>query len=90
MAALRLGVGDVFTVCKSVVDLCAKATTTNHEEMKDVRMLVAEMELMREHLSVVARKMDSKGASEEKDLYVYITRSEASTCGKTPIESSPS
>lgn len=73
MAALRLGVGDVFTVCKSVVDLCAKVTTTNHEEMKDVRLLVAEMEMMREHLSAVQQNLSHNETGKggvEKDVYV--------------------
>ena len=75
MAALRLGVGDVFTVCKSVLDLCAKATTTNHEEMKDVRILVAEMEMMREHLNTIQQNIASSHCEKgkggvEKDVYV--------------------
>lgn len=69
MAALRLGVGDVFTVCKSVVDLCAKATTTSHDEMRDMRIVVAEIQVMREHLDAIHAKMegqcDKHGVREE-------------------------
>jgi hypothetical protein len=60
MAALRLGVGDVFTVCKSVVDLCAKATTSSHDDMRDLRMVVAEIQAMREHLDVIHARMEGK------------------------------
>jgi hypothetical protein len=44
--ALRLGVGDVFTVCKGAVDLCRAI----HDEPEEVQTAVAEMKLIRTHL----------------------------------------
>lgn len=44
--ALRLGVGDAFTVCKGAVDFCR----TFHDEPEEVRSIVAEMQLIRGHL----------------------------------------
>jgi hypothetical protein len=44
--ALRLGVGDVFTVCKGAVDFCRAI----HDEPEEVQSVIAEMKLIREHL----------------------------------------
>lgn len=68
MAALRLGVGDVFTICKSALDLCAKAASTNHEDLKDIRVLAGEMEMMREHLHSIDNHINQKGVKPERDV----------------------
>lgn len=44
--ALRLGIGDVFTLCKGTVDICK----TIHDEPKEVQSAIAGMKLMRAHL----------------------------------------
>jgi hypothetical protein len=44
--ALRLGVGDVFTVCKGAMDLCRAI----HDEPEEVQSVIAEMKLIRSHL----------------------------------------
>lgn len=45
--ALRMGVGDVFTLCKGAVDLCSRAI---HEEHEGTHTVVAEMKQVRAHL----------------------------------------
>lgn len=51
--ALRLGIGDVFTLCKGTVDIC-KAI---HDEPKEVQSTVASMKLMRAHLMELESKI---------------------------------
>lgn len=56
--ALRLGVGDVLTVCKGAVDFCSR---TVHDEPEGVQSVVAEMKLIREHL----KELDSRIGDEK-------------------------
>lgn len=56
--ALRMGVGDVFTLCKGAVDLCSRAI---HEEHEGTHTVVAEMKQVRAHLkSLEAQIGDEK------------------------------
>jgi hypothetical protein len=45
--ALRLGIGDAVTICKSVLDACKSG---HLDSGKEVQTIVAEMEQMRGHL----------------------------------------
>jgi hypothetical protein len=54
--ALRLGIGDVFTICKGAVDLC-KAI---HDEPEEVQSVIAEMKLMRTHLKGLERQIGNE------------------------------
>lgn len=51
--ALRLGVSEAFTVCKGTVDFC----TTFHDEPAEVRLVVAEMTQIREHLKSLEKQI---------------------------------
>jgi hypothetical protein len=57
--ALRLGVGDVFTVCKGAVDLCSRAI---HDEPEEVQSVVAEMKLIRAHLKALDSQIGDEKA----------------------------
>jgi hypothetical protein len=57
--ALRLGVGDVFTVCKGAVDLCSRGI---HDEPEDVRSIIAEMKLIRAHLKELESQIGDEKA----------------------------
>jgi len=52
--ALRLGIGDVFTICKGAVDLCTAVPRVHDEEM---RSTVAEMKLMKAHLKALENQV---------------------------------
>ena len=56
--ALRLGVGDAFTICKGAVDLCRAI----HDEPAEVHSVIAEMKLMRTHLNALERKIGDEKA----------------------------
>ncbi|KAH7321855.1 hypothetical protein BKA65DRAFT_482290 [Rhexocercosporidium sp. MPI-PUGE-AT-0058] len=45
--ALRMGIGDVFTLCKGAVDLCSRAIHEDHEGMHTI---ITEMKQIRTHL----------------------------------------
>jgi hypothetical protein len=57
--ALRLGVGDVFTVCKGAVDLCSRGI---HDEPEDVKSVIAEMKLIRAHLKELESQIGDEKA----------------------------
>lgn len=57
--ALRLGVGDVFTVCKGAVDLCSRGI---HDEPEDVKSVIAEMKLIRAHLKELENQIGDEKA----------------------------
>jgi hypothetical protein len=58
--ALRIGVGDVFTLCKGVLDLCT--STTLHEDPKELHSLVSEMALMRSNLKALPSQIGDEKA----------------------------
>ena len=64
--ALRMGIGDVLTICKGAIDI-AKAI---HEEPEELRSVVAEMKTMRAHLKGLESQMgDEKSfASARPDM----------------------
>ncbi|KAL2068304.1 hypothetical protein VTL71DRAFT_16402 [Oculimacula yallundae] len=57
--ALRLGVGDIFTLCKSAVDVCSRAI---HEEHEGTSTLVAEMKQIRTHLKTLETQIGDERA----------------------------
>jgi len=57
--ALRLGVGDVFTVCRGAVDLCSRGI---HDEPEDVRSIIAEMKMIRSHLKELESQIGDEKA----------------------------
>ncbi|KAG4442596.1 hypothetical protein IFR05_001926 [Cadophora sp. M221] len=57
--ALRMGVGDVFTLCKGAVDLCSRAI---HEEHEGTHTIVAEMKQVRAHLKSLESKIGDEKA----------------------------
>jgi hypothetical protein len=59
--ALRLGVGDVFTVCKGAVDLCSRAIHDGHEP-EEVQSVIAEMKLIRTHLKDLEGQIGDENA----------------------------
>lgn len=50
--ALKLGIGDVFTICKGAMDLYSTVPRI-HEEFQEVQSLVAEIKLMKSHLKTL-------------------------------------
>jgi predicted peroxiredoxin len=56
--ALRLGVGDVFTVCKGAVDFCRAI----HDEPEEVQSVIAEMKLIRAHLKSLESQIGDEKA----------------------------
>ncbi|KAK0099701.1 hypothetical protein ONS95_013406 [Cadophora gregata] len=52
--ALRMGVGDAFTLCKSAVDLCSRAI---HEEHEGAHTIVTEMKQVRAHLKCLEEQI---------------------------------
>ncbi|KAH9221901.1 hypothetical protein DL95DRAFT_381680 [Leptodontidium sp. 2 PMI_412] len=72
--ALRMGVGDVFTLCKGAVDLCSRAI---HEEHEGTHTIVAEMKQVRAHLKSLETQIgDEKAFSNARpDIAPVIKRS---------------
>jgi hypothetical protein len=50
--ALKLGIGDAFTLCKGAVDFCNTVPRVR-DESKEVQSVVAEMKLMKAHLKAL-------------------------------------
>jgi hypothetical protein len=53
--ALRISVGDAFTLCKGVLDLCTSSTL--YEDHKELHSLVSEMALMRSNLKALSSQI---------------------------------
>ncbi|CZR55249.1 uncharacterized protein PAC_05136 [Phialocephala subalpina] len=59
MAALRLGIGDVFTCCKAAIDIC---TTLPHQPNHiETSSIITEMQLMRSHLQTLESQIGDEG-----------------------------
>jgi hypothetical protein len=52
--ALRLGIGDAFTICKGAVDFCSAVPRVHDEE---VQSAVAEMIQMKAHLKALESRI---------------------------------
>ncbi len=72
MAALRLGIGDVLTVCKGAIDLGRTFHDEPHPE--DVRSIVADMKMVKAHLKDLESKVGDETAfvKERNDMWVAI------------------
>jgi hypothetical protein len=57
--ALRIGVGDAFTLCKGALDLCTSSTL--HED-RELHSLVSEMALMRSNLKTLSSQVGDEKA----------------------------
>ena len=47
--ALKLGIGDAYTLCKGALDFCSTVPKVR-DESKEVQSVVAEMKLIKAHL----------------------------------------
>ncbi|XMA12655.1 hypothetical protein WAI453_005446 [Rhynchosporium graminicola] len=57
--ALRMGIGDVFTLCKSAGDVCSRAI---HEEHEGTNTLITEMKQIRSHLKSLEVQIGDESA----------------------------
>jgi hypothetical protein len=57
--ALRIGVGDAFTLCKGALDFCTSSTL--HED-RELHSLVSEMALMRSNLKTLSCQVGDEKA----------------------------